>query len=277
MSVAAAPTRVEKRARRRRLRRRWLVLFVVIAMAGLVAVDYLRASDDELAVGSQALYHDARKSPKATAAGEAPPTADLVDEPQQRDITPVVVERGAGTFTVAPGTGQRVGAGQTLTYQVQVEDGIGQEPAAFATVVDATLGDARSWIGSGSTAFQRVDTPNPSFTIYLASPATVDQLCAPLDTQGYTSCRVDDKVVINVARWQLAVPGYPASLDDYRSYVINHEVGHRLEHDHERCPGAGAPAPVMQQQTLGLDGCAPNAWPYLDGQFYRGPRDGSGS
>ncbi|MEP7333809.1 MAG: DUF3152 domain-containing protein, partial [Terracoccus sp.] len=46
----------------------------------------------------------------------------------------------------------------------------------------------------------------------------------------------------------------------YRIYLVNHEVGHGIGHGHLQCAGKGTPAPVMMQQTYGLDGCT--AWPW---------------
>ena len=71
-------------------------------------------------------------------------------------------------------------------------------------------------------------------------------MCAPLRVHGYTSCRQGPHVVLNLARFLTSVSGYRKAdvpLDTYRTYMINHEVGHALGHGHELCPGPGKPAP----------------------------------
>jgi hypothetical protein len=182
-------------------------------------------------------------------------------------------ERGGGTWLTAPGTRTVAGtAGRLLRYRVVVETGIGNvDVAAFAAEVTATLGDPRGWTGTGQTRLQRVGRQEPAdFVVHLATPATREELCRSSGDR-YTSCRRDDLVVVNVARWAHGAAAVGGDLQTYRQYVVNHEVGHRLGHGHERCPGPGRPAPVMQQQTLGLHGCRPQAWPLRDGAEYHGP------
>ena len=96
-------------------------------------------------------------------------------------------------------------------------------------------------------------------------PRTVssrETYCPGVGTGGYTSCRYGERAVINLARWETAVPDYGGDIATYRQYVVNHEVGHALGNGHEECAGPGRLAPVMQQQTLGLEGCVRNAWPF---------------
>jgi hypothetical protein len=168
-------------------------------------------------------------------------------------------------------------AGAVHRFRVAVENGVPVTVDAFAAKVDQVLGDPRSWIASGQDRLQRVPANSAAeFTIYLATRATSTAMCAAggVDTDGYTSCRTPGHVIINLDRWLSAVPEYRANgvpLDTYRSYVLNHETGHQLGHGHELCPGVGRPAPVMEQQTLGLHGCTANPWPYLDGRRYAGP------
>jgi len=161
-------------------------------------------------------------------------------------------------------------SGQLLRYRVEVEKDIkGVPPAAFAQAVGATLADPRGWTAGGHWRFQQVGPGrHPDFTIFLATPDTRDELCDDIP-DGYTSCRNGANVVLNVARWVKGVPF--AGLPAYRQYMVNHEVGHKLGDGHQLCPGAGKPAPVMQQQTLGLHGCKPNPWPYPNGtRLYTG-------
>lgn len=180
---------------------------------------------------------------------------------------------GSGTWRTAPGQDRGAGgAGELLRYRVAVERGIRNvDPVDFAEQVSATLADPRGWTGESTRRLRRVGPDAPAdFTIYLATPITRDKLCGA-EYDRYTSCRNGDRVVINVDRWANGAPPFAGDLATYRHYVVNHEVGHRLGHGHQRCPGPGRPAPVMQQQTLGLHGCRPNAWPYLNGGVYSGP------
>jgi len=159
-----------------------------------------------------------------------------------------------------------------------VENGLAVTPASFAAEVDGVLQDPRSWIAGNDVRLQQIGaTGSPHFTVWLATPATAATLCASggvditEDGVPFTSCRAGSNVVINSDRYLNGVHDYGASLDVYRAYMINHEVGHWLGHNHELCPAAGQPAPVMQQQTLGLQGCLANSWPYLNGARYTGP------
>lgn len=149
------------------------------------------------------------------------------------------------------------------SYTVQVEDGLPVDVNESAQQIADTLNDSRGWTGYNDNSFRLVSDPaQAEFTIYLASSGTVDELCAPLTTDGTVDCRNGDRVVVNIDRWLYATPSYSTmSLDDYRSYVVNHEVGHYIGLGHRQCGGDGQLAPVMQQQTLDLQNCQPNVWP----------------
>ncbi len=177
-----------------------------------------------------------------------------------------VVRDASGELTVVDGEGEVLGTGgEVKRYTVEVEEGLPNDPPQFARAIARILGDQRGWVQGGDVSFQRVDGGPVDFRVTLASPETVNELCAPLDTDGRVSCRKGERVVINQARWELAVPHFDGDLLTYRRYVINHEVGHALGHGHEQCPGDGQRAPVMLQQTYTLDGCTKNGWPHLHG------------
>lgn len=161
------------------------------------------------------------------------------------------------TITLEPG----ISAPEVVPYRVQVEDTTELDPDDVAREVQAAFDDQRGWAGYGKRTFQLVtDEEAAKLTIYVASPATTNQLCLPLDVADKWNCRVEDRVVLNSDRWKYMTPTYD-DLGLYRAYLVNHEVGHFLGQGHVECPKEGAPAPVMMQQSIELGGCLPNAWP----------------
>lgn len=154
-------------------------------------------------------------------------------------------------------------AERVVTVRVEVETGLGVDGREFARQVMDTLNDPRGWGHDGSVVFARTDG-EADVDLTLASPATTDELCAPVDTGGTVSCGRVGYAVLNAVRWaQGAEPFLEAggTVAEYRHYLVNHEVGHVIGHGHVGCPAPGELAPVMLQQTLRLDGCRPNGWP----------------
>jgi hypothetical protein len=193
--------------------------------------------------------------------------------------------RGTGGWRVVPGGTGQVGQGQVQTYTVEIENGVVPPggDAAFATTVDATLADPRSWIGRGDVALRRIGTGTPDLRIRLASQATARDVCGfeiPVDV----SCRSGSRVFLSAARWIRGAVAFGDDLARYRQYMVNHEVGHFLGNGHKPCKAHGAAAPVMMQQTFSTsndeilditaqspqgvtiprDGkvCRPNPWPF---------------
>jgi hypothetical protein len=273
----ARPITVPRPGRIRRFVRRygWRAYAVpLLTLATLIALVDLALTTPESTTADTAAAPDVA----ATApAASAPPPEPLSTAPAQGDAGPsptpqavgaeAYVEQGTGTVSVVDGTSSVSGSGPLHRFVVEVEDGIGVDGATFAAAVEATLSDPRSWGNGGRMSFQRVGaaeaaTSQYEFRVSLVSPGSMEKYCPGVGTGGYTSCRYGERAVINLARWATAVPHYDGDIETYRHYVVNHEVGHALGQGHVDCPGPGQLAPVMLQQTLGLEGCVKNAWPY---------------
>lgn len=226
--------------------------------------------------------------------GEAPAGAGRLDIPSA-ELPPggAFPVTGPGTWHVVPGATPQAGTGRVFTYTVEIEDGItvAEGESAFATAVDATLADPRSWVGSGQIAVRRIDASAgtaPDFRVSLSAQMTTRGLCGY--SLGYeASCWKSDigRVLINSSRWVRGAGAFDGQLGLYRQYAINHEVGHVFDNRHVPCAQAGALAPVMMQQSFGTsndylaqlteenpqglqiprDGktCAPNPWPFPNG------------
>jgi hypothetical protein len=170
---------------------------------------------------------------------------------------------GPGTYqTAGESVRPTTSAGALIRYDVRVEDGLSIDPDKAAAAIQEILDDKRSWRGTGRWRFELVPVgQSATLHAYIVTPNTTDRLCAPYLTRGEVSCQNGNRVVLNAKRWLLGADSYGSDVANYRRYLVNHEFGHALGKHHVDCPGPGRVAPIMLQQTKGLQGCRKNPWP----------------
>jgi hypothetical protein len=154
----------------------------------------------------------------------------------------------------------RVDVRRTVSYHVETRGTITASLKEFKRQAQETYDDPRGWRGAG-IRFTPV-AHGGSFTLVLAQAGLVPSFSSSCSSMW--SCRVGRYVIINQDRWKNASPAWNAAhlaLRDYRHMVVNHETGHWLGLHHSPCPGPGRLAPVMMQQSKGLNGCRFNPWP----------------
>lgn len=153
-----------------------------------------------------------------------------------------------------------------------IDDNIEYSIKNFTNTVRTILTDKRGWTKLGyefvfvsNQLFNLIKNKN-KILIRLSKNETIAKECKFNINEKLSCCdTVKKTVLINYYRWQNGSNNnneHHNSLDDYRIYVINHEVGHALGRGHTKCnPKKCEKVPVMMQQTLSIGTCKKNVWP----------------
>ena len=130
-----------------------------------------------------------------------------------------------------------------------------RNPAQIEFFVTAYLNDPDGWSKKGY--FFTPVSANADVIIRLSSPETIGKKCGL--PKGLSCAELGGKhMYLNADRWFHGASKSKLSLDNYRQYMVSHEIGHILGFDHEQCPCKDCPAPIMMQQTKGIGQCKPS-------------------
>jgi hypothetical protein len=158
---------------------------------------------------------------------------------------------------------------------IKVDQDIMYSEDKFIIEVKNILMDHRGWNSKGynfvfvsKSVFDKIVVKRGSslkFILRLSQNKTIVDECG-FDINEKLSCYNPTvnppNVLINYYRWMNGSRFSKLSVQDYKKYVINHEVGHALGRDHvTKCICKECKVPVMMQQTISIGKCKPNPWP----------------
>ena len=143
---------------------------------------------------------------------------------------------------------------KNIYYQVVIDDDVKYPLNKFKDLLQIYLADPNGWESKG---YKFIYKPEGDIIIHLSSQSTLRTNGCQ---DGTLSCAElgGKHMYLNEFRWKHGAHKSKLPLERYRQYVVSHEMGHILGHDHKTCPSPGAPAPVMMQQTQGIGKCLPN-------------------
>lgn len=143
---------------------------------------------------------------------------------------------------------------KTVRFRTSVDSDVNYSDEQFRREVTIYLHDPDGW----ARFYEFVYAPTgPAKHIRLCHPRTIKRNGCKED---YLSCAIlgGTDIWLNSDRWMHGSKASRLPLEEYRQYIVSHEMGHSLGYEHTTCPGPGMPAPIMLQQTLGIGKCSPN-------------------
>lgn len=146
------------------------------------------------------------------------------------------------------------------TYDIYLPKHLHLRKSIIINKIISTLNDKRSWTKYG---FKFHYTPNQktNFLITIATNSSIQRIC---NFDGLSCADLSDNIIyLNLENWKGGCRKSKLSLQDYRTYMILHEVGHIIGKKHIKIKNCKplTKCPVMIQQTLGIYNLLPNCWP----------------
>lgn len=143
------------------------------------------------------------------------------------------------------------------TYSIDFDKDIILNTNLVIKKIKSVLEDKRGWERLGYNFFYK--EKNAKFKIKIVKEEKIIKTCK---FSGLSCADTSKNIIyINIKRWRNGSKLSKLSLDNYRTYMINHEIGHLIGRGHVKCGKSGSKIPVMVQQTLGISDCKPNPWP----------------
>jgi hypothetical protein len=211
------------------------------------------AADDADGLGAGSLTQPLEREPGAGASSSPSPSPSSPPSPPSPSPSP------AAASPTRPSPPVPVRA--TVAYEIASRGAVVADLDDFAARVAKFLADPKGWPAAG-VEFKQV-AADGLITIWLVEDSQVPSFSSICSTG--LSCSIGRNIIINQTRWLESAPAGVMDhvpLEDYRMMVVNHEVGHWLgHHNHSSCPGVGEIAPLMMQQSKGLNGCVFNPYP----------------